>query len=499
MKKILIYLLSVFVLVNLFSCKEDDKYLFGEGPDERLQAKLNEYQDILCNAPYGWLVAVGTQNRNSNGGAYRLWMKFTPDNRVTMICDRNATMAVTPKTSSYRLKAMQFPTLMFDTYNYIHTLADPSAGIPGSTSGQGLESDFDFNLTTDMVGDELLAVGRVNQCPIILKRATQEEEQMITDGITSNNPVLTTIKTTVAAYWTQLKYATVDIDGFFVQFSIGNRLSSIYYQDSTESINTLLIPTYAELNRDIRLMEPIEYGNIKFDRITWTGANYAVVINGRNYEVYDHGGFPFTFPAVFGIGKTYNLLTVNKAQLNTAQGSSMVDPFLSVYNAAESKMLTNPEYGNRFHFSNFTIKFGIGSVGRIMTLTGVITDGPGGSAYQAAYTFKLNEDPDGTVYFTNFESIKNAHNYFTSIVGHGLYDNLLSYFLYDGAGTIEIINESNPSLNRTYTVVPSGNKFYLDWAPNNTPGLAAALGGFYVWGIHPDFPPNYVPGVPGKQ
>jgi hypothetical protein len=63
--------------------------------------------------------------------------------------------------------------------------------------------------------------------------------------------------------------------------------------------------------------------------------------------------------------------------------------------------------------------------------------------------------------------------------------NVLSYLLHSGVSTV------GASLT---TIPPSGNKFRIDWAPNNTPGLSGRLIGFYVVGNSA----SYIPGVPGN-
>ncbi|MDR0729158.1 MAG: DUF4302 domain-containing protein, partial [Prevotellaceae bacterium] len=328
MKKTIYHLLAVLLLLGTAAC-EDEKYLFGEGPDERLSAALTEYQNVLCAASYGWFIAVGTQDRGSAGGAYRFWAKFTPNNRLIMYGDIDATTATTEKESSYRLKAMQLPTLMFDGYNYIHWPADPKPVIAGATRGDGLLSDYDVNLVGKLQGDEFRATGRQHECPFIFTKATAEEQQAVVDA-----SGLTAIQGVVENLWKQLLYPTVDIGDFRLQMSIGKRLSSFDYIDDDGAVQTIVVPTYPEFNRDIRLTEPFEYKDIYFDRIRWNGAGYEISINGTAYPVYDYG-IPF-YPLEFGVGKTYSVLTIDKAVLNTTGGSSMVDPFLSLYEAAEA-------------------------------------------------------------------------------------------------------------------------------------------------------------------
>ncbi len=54
------------------------------------------------------------------------------------------------KESGYRLKATQRPSLIFDTYSYIHAAADPDPNVsfsPTNSGGYGWGTDFDFSFT----------------------------------------------------------------------------------------------------------------------------------------------------------------------------------------------------------------------------------------------------------------------------------------------------------------------------------------------------------------
>jgi hypothetical protein len=467
MKKILSYLFSVVALLSMASC-EEEKYLFGEGPDERLQAQLTGYREALCNAPHGWLVAVGTQDRGTAGGAYRFWMKFTPDNRVVMVGDVNAATASTPQESSYRLKAMQYPTLMFDSYNYIHWPADPAPVITGGITGSGLESDYDVNLTGDLQGDEFKATGRVHKCPFIFTKATPEDMDAVTES-----SALTEIQNTTEALWETVFYPTVDVGGFRLQMSIGKRMSSFSYRDEDDAIQTALIPTYAEFNSNIRLMEPFDYNGITFDHIAWNAnsGRYEITAAGATHEVYDFEK-PF-YNLEFGVGKMYNTLTVEKSALNTARGNSMLNPFLSVYNEAEAGMHTAPTRNMR----RFSITFGLDAQSNEQMQL-MITYTSGAGTFEAEATFKLNRDENGYVYFTDF--ITTDSNMTHPNTGPKIATNLLSYLLYEGTAAVG-----------GTTIPPSGNKFKIDWAPNMTPGLVGYLGGFYVVSD----PDSYMPGV----
>ena len=154
MKRGLVFLL--FTIIFLQSCQKDDDNIFDKSPDERLNEKLAEYQALLAGAQYGWkgLIVTDSAVAGPYQGYYSFYFKFDNANRVKMYSDWDATSAVTPMESSYRLKAIQQPTLIFDTYSYIHVLSDPNPNVNGGEVGQGLQSDFEFafeSATTDTV------------------------------------------------------------------------------------------------------------------------------------------------------------------------------------------------------------------------------------------------------------------------------------------------------------------------------------------------------------
>src|SRR5215207_9231301 len=127
-------LLHLAWLLLLFTaCQQDDTDIAPEEkPDARLNKVLSDYKTLLSGAEYGWKATLQTQP----GEVYSFLLKFTPNDRVTMTSDINAS-TTTPLESSYRLKAMQQPSLLFDTYSHLHVLADPDPDRNGGEVGQG--------------------------------------------------------------------------------------------------------------------------------------------------------------------------------------------------------------------------------------------------------------------------------------------------------------------------------------------------------------------------
>jgi hypothetical protein len=171
MRKSLLYICLVILAVS--ACHKADDDVFGNSPDNRLNDTLARYQTMLTSASHGWKMIITPAGMD--GGAFSFYMQFNDSNRVKMLADFDATASVTIKESSYRLKALLQPSLLFDTYSYLHVLADPDANVNGGTFGEGLYSDFEFILN-GIRADTIELTGRYHESKAILVAATAEEE-----------------------------------------------------------------------------------------------------------------------------------------------------------------------------------------------------------------------------------------------------------------------------------------------------------------------------------
>ncbi len=157
------------ITTGLAACrKNNDASVFSQTPDERLNAVLSADSAILVSAPYGWRATI-IPDSTMTDSAYYCWFRFTDSNRV--ISRMNAKPALA---SSYRLKALQQPELIFDTYTYLHDLANPDALVPGATSGHGLYADFEFEMR-QTTADSLVLIGKYNGMPVNFYKATDKD------------------------------------------------------------------------------------------------------------------------------------------------------------------------------------------------------------------------------------------------------------------------------------------------------------------------------------
>jgi hypothetical protein len=477
-QKTFLYLIFA-AMAGMGSCTEKMPHVFDLSPDERAQEYLEQYSQTLCSAPCGWLVTVGTQDVGTAGGAYRFWMTFKPNNRVTMYADIDVTTAATPKESSYRLKQIQYPTLMFDTYTYIHMPDDPGVVIAGATSGLGLLSDSDVSLIEDASGNEFRAVGRKRQCPFIFTRATPEDTLAIVQG------AFATARGTAAARWTNLKYPTIATTKTQLQMTVSERLSSYTYPDENNEVQTVFIPSFAELDANsIRLVTPFKYKDVEFDRIAWNdnSKEYTISINGEPHLVYDNR--QPSYPLAFGPGKTYNTLTVEKSVLNSAGGSIMVQPFLGIYDRMYSEANTSAGAS----ISKFTLAFMRNEQYEEQMHLNVSFAGSAGGSKTGEAIFNVSREADA-MYFTSYRTPDSEAGRQMDTIGHAIAGSLLSFLLHSGSA-----DSAGVGSNKT-AITPSGNTFKADWTINNVQGLTQVLGCLRKT----DDPANFMPGTLGKQ
>lgn len=145
MKRIL-YLLPTVLLFCLQSCVKDEKDLFDQPAAERINAKLQEYNKILQDAPNGWKMEYYPETDQSQGG-YTYFCTFN-DGKATMMGDLTLTIAGvdlypagTEIASDYKLISDQGPVLSFDSYNPIfHYFSEPK----GMIDTDGYAGDYEF-------------------------------------------------------------------------------------------------------------------------------------------------------------------------------------------------------------------------------------------------------------------------------------------------------------------------------------------------------------------
>ncbi|HTL09785.1 MAG TPA: DUF4302 domain-containing protein, partial [Chitinophagaceae bacterium] len=274
--------------------KEFDDKINGETPDQRIAAAMATYQDKLVKAPYGWIMLETTTGTAFNQGVsesgpvatFAYYMEFAANNKVSMFSDFDTSMAAVPKVSDFRLKSLQRPALIFDTYSYLHVPCDPDPRISKSPFGVGYGwgTDFEFsfadNVSASSLGDTIRLTGNLNSASAVLVKATKAQHDAYFAG---------SLKANMLA-WASIQNYFKRVTSGATQFEItpglgGDKSVDINWLDAGGALKSANSSIYF-LSNSVNLVKPATIGtqtvnrfeNLVFDAGTST---ITAAINGN--------------------------------------------------------------------------------------------------------------------------------------------------------------------------------------------------------------------------
>lgn len=325
MKRILLYICLLTCL--MYGCKKDNDPILAD-PDTRLAAELEKDQALLLSATNGWFATIYPVG----GKGFSFYFSFGADGKVNMLSDFNNTSSSVMAESTYRLKALQRPTLIFDGYNYIHLPADPNSSVSGGANATGLKSDFEFAFA-ELIKDSLKVEGIVNKNVMFMVKATAEEAQKLKAG---------GLKTIVDATNTFLgvnKFPYFQFaDGLKNAFSLNVSTKSAIFlslNDKGERVSQNL--KFAFTSTGIVFNMAIKYGSNVFKEMLWDAANkqYYINVNGTRINLLNSTTPIDPLAPIFGPGKDYSQIEYNPAVVSP----SLSADFVAKYNQAKANLL----------------------------------------------------------------------------------------------------------------------------------------------------------------
>lgn len=276
MKKILLY--SLLSLTLFAACKKEEVLVDGQRPEERVTEAVTKYNNTLTGSTTGWKAFLYPDG----GGGYSFYLNFSKDNKVTMYADLDYDPAEERMESTYKVKALQNPTLAFDTYSYMHILADPNPSTFGGTAGWGVYSDFEF--TFDRIsGDSIMLTGKLLKSKLILVKATQAEQKSYNEkGLL--NSIVTQVNYLNA---NPNLYIQLDDSGARIQTSFDyiNKVFSLVWSENGEVQTTST--GFAFTLTGIVFKEPLIYKGKSISELTWDTVKqvYFTTVNGSRIEI----------------------------------------------------------------------------------------------------------------------------------------------------------------------------------------------------------------------
>lgn len=389
MKKLIVYMALLAGLIS--ACKKEEAAPApGQRPEERTEAALKKYQDALTGNKTGWIGYLYPDG----GGGYSFYMTFTDSNRVTMISDLAQDVAATPNESSYKVRQALSPSLFFDTYNYMHILADPDAAVNGGVYGWGLYSDFEFAVDT-LSGDTMLMHGNLNDSKMVMVKATAAQQTAFNAG---------GLKTTLAAL---VDFTSDPAHGnMYLVLDGSNKIAStvnyntkvftITWVDDKGVVNTLSTP-FATTLTGMALKTPLVYNGKKITELFWDADNKVLYAIVDGQKVAFQMSVTPILPLHLMIGIQYTDIVVPYATTYPGWGSD----FVTRRKQAANAMLAGP-YGLRMDIMDCS--FNVDNAQMLVE----VDIYQGNNRFVADFNYNYTKTADGTYTFTAIKPSGNA-------------------------------------------------------------------------------------------
>lgn len=390
MKRLLL-LMTLGLLLG--GCKNEGvDFIFEKQPEERIKEKLDGLQASLLSAPYGWKASLNTKV----SGGYGFYIDFKQNQTLNMLSDFSTATSGTLKESTYRVTWTMDAVLMFDTYNYITLLQDPTPSVNGGTAGNGLQSDIEFELFYTSA-DTLKLVGkRYSQELTLVKLKESEQNDYISGKLKTSIADIGNYFSTHANNYFQIEGSNAKIETVLTT----SKGVVLQYVANDGKVISITGKFNYELN-GINFNTPVTVEGITFVRGELSGGEFYLV-NDRNvrFKLNQNASPILPIETLFAYNKTYNTIHIG---LNIPAGVN--NDFNAVYAAVRNGYAAlNPSR----HILQCYFKLSSSTKAEIAVQSQVSPAGTTYAAGIATYDYKLDENGvitlSNPIYDSNFNA-----------------------------------------------------------------------------------------------
>lgn len=392
--------LSIGLAACLLSCENEYEPVFEGSPDARLQKVLDEYNHILNDVHHGWKGQLYT----ATGAGYFYYFDFDEDGTVAMFSDFNETSAGTSLEGTWTLKALQKPTLSFNSYSYVHLPADPDGNVNGGNNGEGLVSDFEFAFS-EISGDSIIFRGIQRNTEMVLIKASGEERSAIL-----NQNVRRILESSVAYKEANrnLRLTLPDDSSIPVDFSISTKTFGAQYLSADGNTVESFATPFTFSARGILLRHPFNIQGHAVRELLWDGDKEAYYLSLDDRTELTNNDEPFIFelpvPLHASFSSDYKGVRIpDGSGVNPLPGQS--ESFIAAYNAAADN-LKNGIYGLTLRNMDFVFD----PASHTMLLDVIVTQTQNGitSPHLAEYVYTYTVNEEGVLQFSFSGANENA-------------------------------------------------------------------------------------------
>lgn len=372
MKKI--FIMGLFALLLMQACKKDQELIDGLRPEERVAADLEKYRNELVSSPNGWIAYLGT---TLVGGGYSFYMSFDKENKVIMRADYDSEIALESVQSTYRVKQVMAPSIIFDTYNLLHLLQDPDPDFFGGDNAVGYGSDFEFEIR-EQVGDTIKLIGKKRKAPLILVKATAAQKAFYTSDQLSESidGMAGFLADRPFAYIVDPKDNSKKIQ-VSMKADVRSRTFAFISQSGSEAV--INSGAFSFSDGGARFNNPIKNGGEIYVGLSWdksAGRLFLVTAKGTKTEILSSNDA--LFPLEFLLGPVFSSVTLPNATTFPGWSADFV-----TRRAAAAAAILGPPYRLRLDIMQFVFN----TKANTMTIDAAVYQGANGFLAQYSYTY----------------------------------------------------------------------------------------------------------------
>jgi hypothetical protein len=328
MKRIFIY----FILFQLIftACKKSEvESLFDVSANQRAKNQVDNYKKLLSGSEFGWRAEYYPDG--GSAGGYSFYLKFDATSKVSMFSDVNGFFYFPNGydkafETTYQVKSLQKPTLIFDSYSYLHELVNPDYN--GGT-GQAADLELEFTSPSDN-SNTVTLVGRANRTQMKLTKLTKAESDILAKGGLANtfNSTINYVRNSLLS----LVLPTGEKADVVANFN--TKIFALFYVQNNQvrSISS----AFSVTTTGIQLREFITLFGVRFNELIWDDVLKLYYINADGRRINFTQSNQYTLPFNAAVGNLFSVINFDP----TTAGQN--PNYVTLFNTVRTNILTFP-------------------------------------------------------------------------------------------------------------------------------------------------------------
>jgi Domain of unknown function (DUF4302) len=298
MKKILLYVI-LFQLAFTACKKAEVEPLFDESANKRVTTQVDGYKKQLAGAEFGWKGEYYPDG--GKAGGYSFYLKFDANGKVSMYSDIDGFYYFTNGydkafETTYQVKSLQKPTLIFDSYSYLHELVNPDYN--GGT-GQLADLELEFSAVSDT---KISLIGNRNKTQMTLTKITKTESDLLAKG------GLASVFNGTFDYLNTDKFITLVLptgDKADVDLNFNTKVMALFFYNAKIKDYDVVSTAFITTTTGVQFKDPITIYGVTFQEMFWDGIAKVYYINVGGKRVNLTPASKPTLPFYYALGTLF--------------------------------------------------------------------------------------------------------------------------------------------------------------------------------------------------